>query len=239
MRHREDMASFWDARAVEDAFYFVDNRLTFGEPDEARFWEQGREDLATLLDVAGSELSPNTEVVEIGCGLGRLTRALAERCAHVEALDVSAEMLRRARSLNPTLENVTWLLGDGTSLRGVEAASADLCVSHVVFQHLPDPAITLGYVTEMGRVLRPGGSSVFQVSTDPSVHSRSALARGRTCLRAALSRGPRGQTHPAWLGSAVSLVDLERTAVASGLDVDHVFGAGTQHCVVRLTRRLR
>ena len=48
--------------------------------------------------------------------------------------------------------------------------SVDGCFSHVVFQHIPDPPITLNYVREMGRVLRPGGWALFQVSNDPTIH---------------------------------------------------------------------
>ena len=32
---------FWDERAREDAFYFVDSRLDYGDPDVERFWAGG------------------------------------------------------------------------------------------------------------------------------------------------------------------------------------------------------
>lgn len=69
-------------------------------------------------------------------------------------------MLELAREHNPALDAVEWIHGDGTSLEPLADASADACFSQVVFQHIPDPEITLGYVAEMGRVLRPGGSAV-------------------------------------------------------------------------------
>ena len=231
------MPSFWDRRADEDAFYFVDNRVEYGDPDLDRFWQGGRENLDRILEQLGVRLARSDRVVEIGCGVGRLTRVIAERAAGVRALDVSERMLERARELNPELANVSWILGDGRSMAGIEDASADACVSHVVFQHIPDPAVTLGYVREIGRVLRPGGWAAFQVSNDPSVH-RPPGARGRLSawLGALTGRGPRGQTNPAWRGSAVELDDLRSTAEASGMDVERVVGAGTQFCLV-LTRR--
>jgi SAM-dependent methyltransferase len=141
-------------------------------------------------------------------------------------------MLRRARELN-ALANVEWLPCDGRSLTGVAGASADGFFSHVVFQHVPDPAVTLGYVGEIGRVLRPGGWAAFQVSDDPAVHRpRRPTLRGR--LRAAAGRAPRGSDHPAWLGSAVDLDALRATAEASGMTVERVVGEGTQFCLVRL-----
>ena len=40
-----DMGRFWDERAREDAFYFVDNRLDYRDADVERFWREGDDDL--------------------------------------------------------------------------------------------------------------------------------------------------------------------------------------------------
>ena len=231
------MRRYWDRRAVEDPFFFVDNRLAYRDPDVAKFWEEGRRDLDTLLGTLGVTVEPADEVVEIGCGIGRLTRVLAERGASVRAIDVSERMLDLAREHNAHVTNVEWILGDGESLRPIEDASADACVSHVVFQHIPDEEITLGYVREMGRVLRPRGWAAFQISNAPAIHRRRALGeRVRGFLAGALGRGPRGQARPAWLGSAVDLDRLRETARAAGMSAERVEGAGTQMCLVLLRR---
>ena len=231
----EDAAKrFWDARASEDAFHFVDNRIAYGDTDEERFWQEGERDLDRLLQLLELRVEAEDDVVEIGCGVGRLTRVLATRAAGVRALDVSREMLTLAQRHNPGLENVEWIEGDGVSLAGIADASADACVSHVVFQHIPDPAITLGYVREIGRVLRPGGWAGFQISNDASVHSRSPGLRER--LAAALGRSPRGMAHPNWRGSHVDLDDLRGVAAESGTVVERVVGEGEQFCLVRLRR---
>src|SRR5207253_180258 len=85
----------------------------------------------------------------VRASVGRLTRARAGRAAEIVAVDVSEEMLARAREHNAHLSNVRWIHGDGTSLRPLADGSVDACVSVVVFQHIPDPAVTLGYVREM------------------------------------------------------------------------------------------
>jgi SAM-dependent methyltransferase len=230
------MRRFWDRAADEDAFFFVDNRLDYGRPDLERFWAVGERELQELLDaVAAPSPGPDDDVVEIGCGVGRLTRALAKRARTVRALDISERMLALAREHNPDLGNVEWVHGDGASLAGVEDASADACVSHVVFQHIPDPAVTLAYVREIGRVLRPGGWAAFQLSNDPSVHRPRGGFRVRA--RALLGRGPRGQGNPAWLGSAVDLEDLRQAADTGGLALERVVGEGTQYCCVLARRR--
>lgn len=228
-----DMERFWDERAREDALYFVDNRLEYGRPDAERFWADGEAVLDRLLELGGVTVAPGDVVVDLGCGVGRLTRALAQRGATVRAVDVSREMLDRARALNPELEGVEWLHGDGVSLRPLADASADGCLSFVVLQHVPDPAVTLGYVGEMGRVLRPGGWAIFQVSTDPRVHrAPGVLARLRRAARAALGRGPRGQDHPAWRGAAVDPSALESAAADAGLRVQRLVAPGTQLSLV-------
>ncbi len=121
------MREFWDSRADEDAFYFVDNRLRYRDPDVEEFWAGGGKVLEAVLGMLQVALEPDDDVVEIGCGVGRITRALADRAAEVRALDVSERMLARARELNPALDNVNWLLGDGTTLSGIEDTSADVC----------------------------------------------------------------------------------------------------------------
>jgi SAM-dependent methyltransferase len=229
----EQMRRFWNARAREDAFYFVDTRQPYRAPQPERFWDA--EPLVDyLLGGLGVELEPTSVTLEIGCGLGRITRVLAARSREVVALDVSDEMLARARHYNPHLANVRWLRGDGVTLAGVESGSVDACLSVVVLQHVPDAAIALGYVRELGRVLRPGGWAALQVSDDPAIHRPRPGLWPR--LLALAGRAPRGQRHPAWLGARVPLPALRAAAAAAGLTVERVWGEGTQYCQVLLRR---
>ena len=207
------MAEFWDRAAREDAEFYVDDRGLRGE----QFWAGGVE-VVELFEQHLQFTATGDTIVEIGCGVGRLTRVLADRAKRVVAVDVSAEMLTRAQAENPHLANVEWLLGDGTSLAGIDDGVADGVFSHVVFQHIPDPAITLGYVDEIGRVLAPGGWAAFQVSNDPDLHARAM------------------DHDPAWRGSAVDLPELRARAEAAGTTVERAIGEGTQFCLVLLRR---
>lgn len=229
------MREFWDERARENALYFVDSRLSYRDPDSERFWAEGQADLSRLLESLDARVTPGMVVADIGCGIGRLTRALAGRVGTVYAIDVSGEMLARARELNPHLDNVVWMRGDGTTLAPIEDASVDACISHVVFQHIPDPQVTLGYVREMGRVLRPGGWAAFQVSNDARVHRPRRRSPRRVISRLA-RRAPRGQGDPRWLGAAVDLEALRGAASDGGLTIERVHSPGTQFCLV-LARR--
>lgn len=231
------MADFWDARADEDAFFFVDNRQAYRRTDRERFWAGGEESVAVIRERLGIAAAAGDSVVEIGCGVGRITRVLARDAARVVAFDVSPRMLEIAARENPGLENVEWTLGDGHTLAPVADASTDAVLSTVVLQHIPDPEVTLGYVREIGRILRPGGWAALQISDDPSVHRpRSGGGRVRAAVATLLRRRPRGQGHPAWLGSAVGVDRVEEAAAASGMALERVDGAGSQHCLVLLRR---
>ena len=232
------MRDFWDARAEEDPFFFVDNRVGYGSRDLERFWTGGREQLDHMHALLEIEPEEGGDVVEIGCGVGRITRVLAERAATVTAIDVSERMLEVADELNPGLDNVRWMLGDGSSLAGVDDESADFVHSYVVFHHIPDPEITLGYVREIARVLRPGGRTAFQVSNELAKHRPHPVVRRlKLAWRALRGRGPRGQNHPAWRGSPVSVERLREVADESGLAVDRIVGEGTIRCFVLLRKR--
>src|SRR4051794_11413978 len=111
------MQSFWDERAREDAAYFVDNLLDYRQGDMDEFWARGEEVVDIVLEKAGVELQPHDHVVEIGCGIGRLTRVLAARAERVWAFDISSEMLQRAREAIGDPPNVEWVHGDGTTLQ--------------------------------------------------------------------------------------------------------------------------
>lgn len=233
-RRAEEMKRFWNARAREDAFYFVDTRQAYRSPDRDRFWASA--DLVDhVLDGLEVRLRSTDTVLEIGCGLGRITRGLAARAGEVIALDVSDEMLARARELNPQLRRVRWILGDGVSLAPIRDESVDACVSIVVLQHVPDPAITLGYVREVGRVLRADGWAALQVSNDPSIHR----PRGGRVLRckALVGLAPRGQRHAAWLGSHVELPALRTAAQEASMELEKVWGEGSQYCQVLLRKQ--
>ncbi|MCW3041700.1 MAG: class SAM-dependent methyltransferase [Solirubrobacterales bacterium] len=227
------MARFWDARAREDANYFVDNRLQYGDGDEAWFWAQGERDLAQMLELLDVTPSPEDVVLDVGCGVGRLLKAITPQVRASVGIDVSAEMVARARENLAGLP-VTLHVGDGMSLQPVPDASVDGVISLVVFQHIPDPQITLGYVRDIGRVLKPGGWAAIHVSGDPDIHTADYKMPSK--LKQLVRRAPRGQDDPAWRGSAVSIPEVRAAAADGGCTLEHTHAEGTQFCLVRLRR---
>jgi SAM-dependent methyltransferase len=102
-------------------------------------------------------------VLDFGCGVGRVTRALRSHFDGAVGVDISAPMLARARELNAGLEGLEFRLNDAPDLRSLGERRFDLVYTRIVLQHVAGRAVARSYVTEFLRVLAPGGVAVFQI----------------------------------------------------------------------------
>jgi ubiquinone/menaquinone biosynthesis C-methylase UbiE len=101
-------------------------------------------------------VTPGDDVIEIGCGAGRVGRHLAPHCRTWTGADVSANMLGFARESLADLPNVHFQKLTGYDLSGVADASYDVVYCTGVFMHL-DEWERYRYVRDARRVLRAGG----------------------------------------------------------------------------------
>ncbi|MEZ5965300.1 MAG: class I SAM-dependent methyltransferase [Planctomycetota bacterium] len=154
-----DMKGDWNKRARDDARFYIATSI---EGTEAAFDASGKSDVGHFFDGLGELLHGDQVVLDIGCGIGRMDRHIAPRVARLVGIDVSGEMVARARARLGDLGNVEFVEGDGTSLRPLGDATFGLVFSHIVFQHIPR-FVTRGYFREVHRVLRTGGEFVFQL----------------------------------------------------------------------------
>ena len=96
-------------------------------------------------------------VLEVGCGAGRLARAVAARGAAVTAIDLSPEMIRLARERTPREIVIDYLCGD-FSEHPWPLRSYDAVVSVATLHHVPaEPALR-----RMKSLVKPGGVLVVQ-----------------------------------------------------------------------------
>jgi SAM-dependent methyltransferase len=145
---------WWDAAAPA---YLAEHGDDLGDADFLWCPEGLREAEARLLgDVRGRR------VLEIGCGSAPCSRWLRREGADVVALDLSAGMLARAAELNrSTGIDVPLLQADAGAL---PIADGGLDVVCSAFGGLPFVADVQGALTEVARVLRPGGRFVASVN---------------------------------------------------------------------------
>lgn len=116
-----------------------------------------------LLARLPADLAP-LNIIDLGCGTGYFSRALASRYWPVLALDLAEGMLRHARQHGP--EQVGWVAADAEALP-VRSASQDLIFSSLALQWCPQLERALA---EAWRVLRPGGCLAFNTLLDGSLY---------------------------------------------------------------------
>ena len=134
---------FWDDAARTPRGWYV---ATGHERESEEFFVQGAVETDAFLEFCGVEPGSTATVLEIGCGVGRMTLRLAELFGNVIAVDVSDEMLRRCQENLASQPNVTCLLVDGDgSLGSLGDGAVDAVFSYITFQHVPtrDAAIAL------------------------------------------------------------------------------------------------
>jgi ubiquinone/menaquinone biosynthesis C-methylase UbiE len=139
----------------------------FGGWDSDEFFATGTAQASAFMERVEELGLPQARerALDFGCGLGRMTRALARHFGECVGVDISEEMIRGARDANADVAGVSFEVNQATDLLRFDDRSFDLVYSMIVLQHVPDRAAIESYVREFCRILRPGGLAVFQLPT--------------------------------------------------------------------------
>lgn len=156
---RKESVSYWNAIAAKSSSAARDAVLV-GYRSERAFDEAGREDARHLILPF---VSPSDVVLDVGCGLGRLLKWAAPLSRQAIGLDVSSEMLKRAKGRLRALGNVS-LKQLPLSLRfPVRDRSVDFAYFYHVSEHL-EREDAFKILQEIRRCLRRNGSALVQFS---------------------------------------------------------------------------
>lgn len=205
------MRAEWDARARENARYFVNTAKE--DWTDAEFFASGQrtvaeEILTDMTNICQGKDPKAMRVLEIGCGAARVTRALAALFGEVYAVDISPEMVAQATAALADFPNAHAYQNNGTDLTVIPVADFDFAFSTIVFQHIPSREVIENYVREVSRLLRPGALFKFQVQGDVTIKSTP---------------------DDTWLGVPFSQEQAQEMAERCGFEMRYNHGAGQQY----------
>jgi SAM-dependent methyltransferase len=148
---RRRYAAVWDALAASP---WKARAATCGKYVESEVRRSAAEPINNLLELAA--VNSRDEVLEIGCGVGRIGRELASHCRAWTGADISRNMLACASERLRGLSNIRLVRLQGNGLDEFPSGSFDVVYSTNMFTHL-DEIDRWRYVEEGFRVLRPNG----------------------------------------------------------------------------------
>jgi ubiquinone/menaquinone biosynthesis C-methylase UbiE len=207
----EMMRRDWDARAKENARYYVNTEKDNWTDEE--FFQSGERTVAEeirtdMINICQGKEPREMKVLEIGCGAGRVTRALSGLFGQVYGVDVSGEMVARARLALADRPNAQVFQNNGRDLSVLGDIQVDFAFSTIVFQHIPSREIIENYVREVQRLLRPGGLFKFQVQGNVTTEAKP---------------------DDTWLGVSFSDEQAVEMAERCGFEPRYRHGAGQQY----------
>ena len=212
----------WNERARKNAKWFI-TTVSLDQSEED-FDATGRAEvenwlLAELPLILQGRAAHELRVLEIGCGIGRMTRHLAAVFGEIVAVDVSGEMIRQAQARLSGLDNVRFAETSGTDFRELPDDYFDLAFTVYVFQHVPSAAVIRSSIIDAFRTIRPGGLLKF--------HTNGITVPDYEWIE-----------KDTWTGVAFPESEIRRLAAELGAQLVSVFGAGTSYCWTTLRKRL-
>jgi trans-aconitate methyltransferase len=146
-----------------------------------QFFRSGRQNVEKMLgrieELRGGKSKKFKLALDYGCGVGRLSYALADHAKQVVGMDVAPSMLRLADTNPKRPKNTEFRLAD-RELSELPS-SYDLLVSYIVFQHIP-PRVGMPTLRKLLDRLEPGGCFALQLTY---AHDASILAKLKLGLR--------------------------------------------------------
>ncbi len=184
----KELQKNWNQFGEKDPMWAIITRpgKEGGKWDKESFFETGRKEINRMFRYLQSRevATPKGRALDFGCGIGRLTQALAPHFDHVYGVDIAPAMIEMAASHNQFGEKCQYFLNEVDDLALFEDQSFAFVYSNITLQHM-EPRYSKKYITEFLRLLAPGGKLLFQVPSEPVIPENSGVG---TLLRIGLRR---------------------------------------------------
>ncbi|MDA9764685.1 MAG: class I SAM-dependent methyltransferase [Opitutales bacterium] len=160
----KEVESLYEDLGKKQAFWAA---MTYPEylddQNEDAFFESGKAEVdAQIHRLSELNFSVNKgRCLDFGCGVGRLTNALAQHFEEAVGVDVSSTMIDRANEIKRA-SNTAFVLNKREDLAQLKSDTFDFVYSNKTIQHIPYPA-SKNYIKDFFRALKPGGLAVFLV----------------------------------------------------------------------------
>jgi SAM-dependent methyltransferase len=179
----ERVQNTFEILGAEDPFWAVlsDRKRKGNKWDPEVFFSTGQREIESVLRFV-KNLGLNLRygrALDFGCGVGRLSQALAGNFEHVVGVDISRSMLDVARQYNRCGERCQYKLNVTSDLSQFQDDTFDFVYSNITLQHVP-PDASVAYVGEFLRVSRPGGVVLFQLPSGLVERSDTWYGRWRS-----------------------------------------------------------
>jgi SAM-dependent methyltransferase len=185
MRDVDEIREYWERHARRDPLWAVlsEDSKRDGRWDVDRFFQTGVSEVAAVfyqLDSRRLDLTRGA-ALDFGCGVGRLSQALASRFDRVVGVDISTRMVALASDFNAYPSRVSYVVNPNPNLRLFGDRTFDFVISNIVLQHL-SPELAFDYIGEFFRVLTPGGVLVFQLPSHQRTGSDAPAVAGPSAM---------------------------------------------------------
>ncbi|MCB0703665.1 MAG: class I SAM-dependent methyltransferase [Saprospiraceae bacterium] len=187
----KDLQKNWDEFGKLDPFWAIltEESKKGNKWEEADFFQKGEKWVERELQQLKRNRLKAFErktALDFGCGVGRLTRALAGKFEQVKGIDIAPSMIDKARQLNAHLPNCEFILNERNDLHLFSDDSFDLVLSLITLQHM-HPKFARAYLAEFIRVLKPGGLIIFQLpSTNKTAPAYSLIRKSIHLIKSAI-----------------------------------------------------
>ena len=172
----KELQCHWNTFGSEDPLWAIltdpakkDNKWEIED-----FFKTGEIDANLLIDDIKT-INPSLHyhsALDFGCGVGRLTQALALYFDECIGVDISPSMIENARKHNHMGDKCKYVINEASNLSQFSDNSFDFVYSKLVLQHIR-PKYSKEYIKEFIRIVKPGGLILFQIPYSLEIPKRT------------------------------------------------------------------